>query len=51
MEMEEPAEGRAPVDASGACALYETEDGRVVLYDEDNPDAYLRSSLAVEIER
>lgn len=41
--------GREPSD--GRYGVYETDDGRIVIYDEINPDAYLRSDEVVELVR
>jgi hypothetical protein len=50
MEMQDPPDMGSPREAAG-CDVYETDDGRVVLYDDRNPDAYLRSDLEVTVER
>lgn len=49
--MENQTEGHSSGAAGGASGVYETEDGQLVLYDEHNPDAYVRSDLTIEIER
>lgn len=36
---------------SGPYGFYETDDGRMVIYDERNPDAYVRSDTTVELTR
>jgi len=48
--MQDPSEGGSPREARGACDVYEDDAGRVVLYDDRNPDAYLRSDLTVDVE-
>jgi hypothetical protein len=50
MEMQDTPEVGSPREAAG-CDVYETDDGKVVLYDDRNPDAYLRSDLDVAVER
>lgn len=50
MEMQDPPDMGSSREAAG-CDVYETDDGRVVLYDDRNPDAYLRSDLDVAVER
>jgi hypothetical protein len=50
-EMQNPIEGGSPREARDACDVYETDDGKVVLYDDRNPDAYLRSDLTVAVEQ
>lgn len=49
--MEDQTKGGSDGSTDGASGAYETEDGQLVLYDERNPDAYLRSDLTVDIER
>lgn len=31
--------------------VYETEDGQLVIYEERNPDAYVRSDLFLDVKR
>lgn len=51
MEMQDPSSGGSPREARVDCDVYEDDDGRVVLYDDRNPDAYLRSDLQVAVEQ
>lgn len=48
--MQNDSEGESPRKAGDSYDVYETNDGRVVVYDECNPDAYLRSDLTVAVE-
>lgn len=48
--MQNEPEGGSTREARDACDVYETSDGRVVVYDDRNPDAYLRSDLTVAVE-
>jgi hypothetical protein len=50
-EMMDSSDGGPPREARVTCDTYETDDGRVVIYDDRNPDAYLRSDLMVTVEQ
>jgi hypothetical protein len=49
--MENNTEGGTTVETPAVSGVYETDDGRLVLYDEGNPDAYLRSDHTIPVER
>jgi hypothetical protein len=48
--MEDRTDGGPGGTAGGPSGVYETEDGQLVLYEEGNPDAYMRSDHFVDVE-
>lgn len=49
--MKNNREGGAMVETPAVSGVYETDDGRLVLYDEDNPDAYVRSDRTIPVKQ
>lgn len=51
MEMENQTDDGPNEEIDGPSGIYETEDGKLVLYEESNPNAYVRSDQFVEVEQ
>lgn len=49
--MDEQTDADHSGSADGPSGVYETEHGQLVIYEESQPDAYVRSDLFVDIER
>lgn len=49
--MEDQTNGGPSGMVDSPAGIYETEDGQLVIYEERNPDAYVRSDRFVEVDR